>query len=189
MQAEAGTTLTPESDDHQGAGDRPTGRPRLFWLVIGVAAVWIALDQVTKAVAEQSLTRGDPVPVLGELLQLRLIYNSGAAFSLATGATGLLTILAVSVVAYIIWSARKLGSKGWAWGLGLLLGGAAGNLTDRLLRDPGFGKGHVVDFIALPNFPVFNVADIGITSAAILIGYHALRGINPDGTRAGDQHD
>lgn len=185
MQTEAGTTLTPEPDHATGAAAPTRHRPRLFWVVIVVAVVWLALDQVTKYLAEQHLTQGDPIPLVGELLQLRLIYNSGAAFSLATGATGLLTILAVSVVVYIIWSARRLGSLGWAWGLGLLLGGATGNLTDRLFRPPNFGEGHVVDFLALPNFPVFNVADMGITAAAILIGWQALRGVSPDGSRSG----
>lgn len=185
MQAEAGTTLSPGPDHAAGAGAPARAQPRLFWVVIGVAGVWIALDQVAKYLAEQHLTQGEAVPLVGELLQLRLIYNSGAAFSLATGATGLLTILAVSVVAYIIWSARRLGSLGWAWGLGLLLGGATGNLLDRLFRPPNFGEGHVVDFLALPNFPIFNIADIGITSAAILIGWQALRGVSPDGSRPG----
>lgn len=185
MQAEAGATLSPGPDRAVGSGAAARHRPRLFWVVILVAAVWIVLDQVTKYLAEQHLTQGDPIPLVGDLLQLRLIYNSGAAFSLATGATGLLTILAVSVVAYIIWSARRLGSVGWAWGLGLLLGGATGNLIDRLFRPPNFGEGHVVDFLALPNFPIFNVADIGITSAAVLIGWQALRGVSPDGSRPG----
>lgn len=165
----------------------PAGRRGLFWLVLGLAAGWLALDQLSKAWAERALDGRDPVQLVGELLQLRLTYNSGAAFSLATGATGVLTVLALSVVAFIVWQSRRLGSTGWAVALGLLLGGASGNLTDRLFRPPSPGQGHVVDFFQLPNFPIFNVADIGISSAAVLIGLMALRGISPDGSRAGDE--
>jgi signal peptidase II len=186
MQAETGTPLNPAADG--GAQAPPVPRRALFWTVLGVAAVLMVADQLTKLWAERALTPGEPVPFVGELLQLHLIYNPGAAFSLATGATGLLTLLAVTVVAYIIWSARRLGSLGWAWGLGLLLGGATGNLIDRLFREPGPGRGHVVDFLRLPNFPIFNVADIGITSAAVVIALLALRGISPDGTRAPGKH-
>lgn len=185
MQAETGTPLTP------GAGAPPAtpprARPRLFWLVLGLAAVWVLVDQLTKAWAEAALAGRDPVPVLGELVQLRLVYNPGAAFSLATGATGLLTVLAGAVVVLIVWNARRLGSTAWAWALGLLLGGSSGNLYDRLFRPPGPGAGHVVDFLALPNFPVFNVADIGITAAACLIALLALRGVGLDGVREKDR--
>ncbi|USQ77486.1 signal peptidase II [Ornithinimicrobium cryptoxanthini] len=184
MQAEAGAPLTSQAGDD--ATDSITHRPvtrSLFWLVLGIAAVWVVVDQVTKNLAEEHLSDGSTIQVVGEIFQLHLTYNSGAAFSMGTGSTGLLTILASIVSVVIIWNARRLGSLAWAWGLGLLLGGAVGNLTDRLIRPPEFGKGHVVDFFQLPNFPIFNVADIGITSAAVLIGILALRGINPDGTR------
>ncbi|WP_153392527.1 signal peptidase II [Ornithinicoccus halotolerans] len=190
MQAAAGTPLNAQqhtSDD----GTEATTRPRrgLFWAVLALAAVWVGLDQLVKAWAEATLTPGEPVPVVGELFQLRLVYNPGAAFSMATNATALLTVLATAVSAYIVWSARRLGSRGWALGLGLLLGGAVGNLVDRLVRAPGPGRGHVVDLFALPNFPVFNVADIGISCAAVVIALLALRGISPDGTRAGQHRE
>lgn len=169
MQAEAGTPLTPSL-------------PRRTGLVLGVAALWLALDQATKAWAEASLTRGESVPLVGELLQLHLTYNSGAAFSLGTGMTGVLTAVATVVVAVIVWQASRTHSLPWALTLGLLLGGASGNLVDRYLRPPAVGLGHVVDFLRLPNFPVFNIADIGITTAAGLIILLALRGHAPDGT-------
>lgn len=201
MQAEAGAPLTGRAaahddpdmapDDAPGevadapAPPPPRSRPRLFWTVLVVAAAWICLDQLTKAWAERELPGRGGVPLVGELLQLRLTYNSGAAFSMATGATWVLSLLAGGVVLFIVWQASRLGSRGWAWALALLLGGAAGNLSDRLFRPPSPGQGHVVDFLQLPNFPIFNVADIGITSAAVLIGILALRGISPDGSRAG----
>ena len=188
MQAEAGAPLRSQAGDD--ATDSSTVRPHrrsLFWVVLAIAAVWLVADQITKNIAEDVLSDGSTRPFIGELLQFHLVYNPGAAFSMGTGSTVLLTILAVTVCTVIVWNARRLGSMPWAVGLGLLLGGALGNLTDRLTREPGFGKGHVVDFLMLPNFPIFNVADIGITSAAVLIGLLALRGINPDGTRASDE--
>lgn len=184
MQAEAGAPLTSQAgDDATGSVTHRSVRRSLFWVVLAIATVWVVVDQITKNLAEQHLSGGSTIQVVGELFQLHLTYNSGAAFSMGTGSTGLLTLLASIVSVVIIWNARRLGSLAWACGLGLLLGGAVGNLTDRLTRPPEFGKGHVVDFFQLPNFPIFNVADIGITSAAVLIGILALRGINPDGTR------
>jgi signal peptidase II len=187
MQAEAGTTLTPETQPDQA--HPPQHRRALFWVVLGIAAIWIVLDQVTKTWAEAGLTRGEPVDLVPGFLDLYLVHNPGAAFSLATNATVVLSVLAVGVAAYIVWSARRLGSVAWSIGLGLLLGGALGNLVDRLVRPPGVGQGHVVDFLRFTDFPVidfpvFNVADIGITSAAVLIALLALLGIAPDGRRA-----
>lgn len=188
MQTEAGTSLSPPPPDRSLQTGVPRERSRrLFLLVLSVATLWVATDQVTKNLAVQHLSDGGARPLVGELLRLNLTFNPGAAFSMGTGATGLLTILAITVGIVIIWNARKLGSLAWAWGLGLLLGGAVGNLCDRLFRPPGPGRGHVVDFFQLPNFPIFNVADIGITSAAVLICLLALRGINPDGTRVRDE--
>ena len=116
------------------------------------------------------------MPVVGDWLQLRLVYNSGAAFSLGTGRTWIFTLLASVVVTFLVWNARRVTHRAYALALGLLIGGASGNLVDRLLREPGFGRGEVVDFFAVPNFPVFNVADIGITCAAVLIALLVLRG-------------
>lgn len=180
MQAEAGAPLTP--DDHGGQTAAPPqatarDRRRNTALVVGIGAVWVLLDQASKMWAEAELTGRPPVPLLGDLLQLRLLYNPGAAFSMGTGSTWVFTVLASVVVVVLLWQAREVAHPGWRWAFGLLLGGAGGNLTDRLLRDPGPGRGHVVDFIELPNFPVFNIADIGITSAAVLIALLALRGV------------
>lgn len=184
MQEETGTPLT--ADDPAGAPAAPRPRRRMFWIVLAIAALWVATDQLTKTWAEAALDGGRVVPVVGELLQLRLVYNPGAAFSFATNATFLLTGIAIAVSAFVIWQASKLASWGWTVALGLLLGGAMGNLTDRIFRAPGVGQGHVVDFLALPNFPVFNVADIGITSAAVLIVLLSLLGVAPDGMPSDD---
>lgn len=175
VQAAAGTALTIDSahDLH---------RSNLRWILI-LAATWIVLDQLTKTWAEQELEGQPPVPVIGEVLQFRLVYNSGAAFSMGTGNTWVFTVLASVVIVGLLWTSRKVGHPGWAVALALLIGGAGGNLVDRLTREPGFGQGHVVDFFALPNFPVFNVADIGITCAAVLIAVLALRGESIEGAQ------
>lgn len=168
MQATAGTALK------ASAGATPA--PPTWWWTLALAVGWVALDQLTKAWAVRSLTGAAPVDVVGRWLQLRLVYNSGAAFSLGTGSTWVFTVLASVVVVLLVWYVRRVTHRGYAVAFALLLGGAAGNLLDRLLREPGFAHGEVVDFLALPNFPVFNVADIGITCAAVLIGLLVLRG-------------
>lgn len=151
--------------------------------LFAIAAGVLGLDQLTKWIAESTLSLHEPVDVIGSFLRFTLIYNSGAAFSIGTGITWVLTIVATAVVVTIIVIARRLGSWLWAVALGVLLGGALGNLTDRLFRPPGFGQGHVVDFIQLPNFAIFNVADMAITCAAVLIVLLAFRGIGLDGRR------
>jgi len=141
------------------------------------------VDQATKAWVLVTLVEGEPVPVLGDLLSLRLLFNPGAALSIATGMTWVLTLVATGVVVVIVRASRRLGSTGWALALGLLLGGALGNLGDRVFRAPGFARGHVVDFIAYGDLFVGNVADIAIVVAAGLIMILAIRGIQIDGTR------
>jgi signal peptidase II len=172
-------------DDDISAPARPRRHllAALWALCIGI----VVLDRVTKALALAHLTENTPVPVVGELVQLRLIFNPGAAFSIGTGLTWVLTVVAVTVVVAVVRISRRLGSRAWAVALGLLLGGAIGNLIDRLTRPPGFARGHVVDFLALPNFPVFNVADSAITCAAVLIVVLGLRGIGIDGRREGSR--
>lgn len=165
-----------------GSTAAPTPRRRrLTILTWSVLAVVLGLDQVTKALAVAHLTGSDPVPLVDGVLQLRLLYNPGAAFSFATGMTWLLTLVAVVVVVVVVRMSRRTGSLVWAVALGLLLAGATGNLSDRLFRDPGFARGHVVDFIEWPGFPVFNVADAAITCAAALIVVLSLRGVPLDG--------
>ncbi|WP_299037339.1 signal peptidase II [uncultured Pseudokineococcus sp.] len=149
-----------------------------------VALVW-GLDQLTKVLAVDRLVEGEPVELVPGVLDLYLLYNPGAAFSLATGLTWVLTLVAVAVVVAVALMARRLGSRAWALTLGLLLGGALGNLTDRLLREPGFGVGHVVDFLRLPRWPVFNLADTAIVVAAVLVVVLSFRGIGVDGRRDG----
>lgn len=163
---------------------RPVRRDLL--LVLAVTAVTVlAVDQVSKIWAVEALTGRGRVDLVGDLFGLRLTRNPGAAFSLATGATWIFTILATVVVVVIARIARDLGSRVWAITLGLLMGGATGNLTDRLFREPGFARGHVVDFFQLPHYPIFNVADACIVTAAVLIGWLGLRGVGIDGVRAG----
>ncbi|WP_462417338.1 signal peptidase II [Kytococcus sp. Marseille-QA3725] len=145
----------------------------------GLATLWVVVDQATKEWALASLERGRSVPLLGELLQLRLVFNPGAAFSLGTGFTWVFTLLAVVVTCAILWFSRQVISPVWGVALGLIAGGAVGNLVDRLVRAPGVGRGHVVDFLMLPNWPIFNVADIGVTCGAALVVLQALRGVEP----------
>jgi signal peptidase II len=151
-------------------------------LLLAVAAVVVALDQLTKAIALERLADGAPVHVLGDLLQFRLVFNPGAAFSFATGYTFVFTIIAAVVVVVILRVSRKLRSLPWALALGALLGGAIGNLLDRVFREPAVFQGHVVDFIELPNWPVFNLADTAITCSAVAMVLLSLLGIEYDGS-------
>ncbi len=164
-------------------GSRRTTSRRLPALVFVTALAVVAVDQATKAWAVAALADGAPVVIVDGLLQLRLFRNPGAAFSFATGTTWIFTIVATVVSVVIVRISRRLGSLPWALALGLLLGGAVGNLMDRLFRQPGFPEGHVVDFLDLPHLFVFNVADASITCAAVLIGLLGLRGTGVDGSR------
>jgi signal peptidase II len=168
-------------------GEPGRGRPsvRALLLLGAVALVLYGLDQLAKYLIVTNLSEGELVPVLGPVLQFHFVTNSGAAFSLATGFTWILSIVAVGVVVFIVWFARRIRSYGWACVFGLVLGGAAGNLTDRLFREPGFGTGHVVDFIQVWGFPaIFNLADSGIVIAMALFIILWLRGIGLDGRKA-----
>ncbi|MET1058699.1 MAG: signal peptidase II, partial [Nocardioides sp.] len=129
------------------------------------------------------------VELLGPWFGLHLTRNPGAAFSTGTAYTGALTVLSIVAVCVVLWVSRRLGSTLWAVALGLLLAGVAGNLTDRLFREPGPMRGHVVDFLRFPNWPIFNVADVCINIAAVLIVVQALRGIGVNGRRATDDTD
>lgn len=157
--------------------------PRLIAAFALIAVGVVVADQVTKAWALSALTAGDRTSVLGDLLGLTLVRNSGAALSIATGMTWVFTVAAAAVTVVVIRISNRLGSRGWTVALGLLLGGAVGNLIDRLVRDPGIARGHVVDFIAYGDWFVGNVADIAIVAAAILMGLLAVRGIGLDGGR------
>jgi len=172
-----------EPEDGSRAEVAPARRRRLVATLVGLAAVTLVLDQATKAWALAGLDEGVRHPVLGDLLGLQLLFNPGAALGLATGTTWLLTVVAITVVVVIIRVSRRLGSTGWTIALGLLLGGALGNLVDRLIRDPGVFMGHVVDFIAYGDLFVGNVADIAIVAAAGLLMLLSLMGVRLDGTR------
>jgi signal peptidase II len=141
------------------------------------AAVVLAADAVSKALVVAHLTPGRPVRVVGSVLRLDLTRNSGAAFSIGTGATIVFTAAAVVVAVVLVRTARRLVSSWWGACLGLLLGGALGNLADRLFRAPGPLRGHVVDWIRLPHWPVFNLADSAIVVGAIAIVLLAVTGI------------
>ena len=151
---------------------------------LAVAVVAWGVDQVTKHLAVDRLTNHPPVHLVGGLLQANLTRNPGAAFSTGAAFTQVFSVVAIAAVVAILWFGRRVRTTLWAVGLGLLLAGVAGNLTDRLFRTPGPLRGHVVDFLQLPHWPIFNVADICINLAAVVIVVQALRGVRLDGTRA-----
>jgi lipoprotein signal peptidase len=160
-------------------------------VVVAGALVVYGIDQLNKFLIITNLTEGEVVPVLGTLLQWQFVRNPGAAFSLASGMTWIFTILAMGVITFIVWFARRIRSIAWALVFGLLLGGVLGNLTDRLLREPGFAVGHVIDFINTPWMmpAIYNVADIFIVSMMIGIAILVLAGPHLDGTRPSKDED
>ncbi len=177
MQDQAGAPLTAADPTPSTPAPVPTGgRRRLYAVLLGLAAATLVLDQATKAWALASLTPGEAVNLVGSALRLNLIRNPGAAFSLGDGSTWVLTVISLTILVFVSVSARKVGNLPWAVALGLLLGGALGNLVDRFLRAPGPGRGHVVDFIDYFGFFVGNVADIAIVVAAGLIMVLTFRG-------------
>ncbi|WP_040733507.1 signal peptidase II [Nocardia tenerifensis] len=157
---------------------------RLRTLLI-IAAVLLGLDLLTKCLVVANLKPGEPVSIIGDFARLSLVRNPGAAFSMATGMTWLLTLVAAAVVIGVVRIGRTLRSLWWAIGLGMVLGGALGNLVDRLFRAPGPLQGHVVDFLAIGWWPVFNVADSSIVCGAILLVVLTVFGFEPNGTRTG----
>jgi len=177
------------SDEHNSGTTEPdrtirrTPRPGLLWLFAGFAAFAYAFDQLTKLWVTSTMVEGERIPVLPPLLHWYYIRNSGAAFSIGENVTWVFTLVMAGVSVAIFFQLRKLGSVWWALALGLLLGGALGNLTDRLFREPSFAMGHVVDFIQLPNFAIFNVADSAVVSAVVVICLLTLRGIGLDGSK------
>jgi len=152
-----------------------SGKTRTIWLTAWT--IWL-FDYATKTWALSNFS-SDPQPVLGTFLQFTLLKNSGAAFSLASGFTLAFTLLAVAVIATIVRYAARITSRGWLTCAGLLLGGVLGNLTDRIFREPGFFLGHVIDWIQIPNWPVFNIADIAISTAALLAFIQTMRNVPP----------
>jgi lipoprotein signal peptidase len=163
----------------------PPTRPRRIKILLGVAVFVVAADAISKAIVVATMAHRPPIRLLGGLLTITLVRNGGAAFSIGTSMTIVFTLIAAGVVVVILRAARNLRSIGWAVTLGLLLGGAVGNLIDRIFRAPAPFEGHVVDWIQLPHWPVFNLADSAITCAGVLFVLLALRGIRLDGTRSG----
>jgi signal peptidase II len=174
MQATRGTSLSSAT---------PTARTGYRLVFAAVALAAYAVDVVTKLIAVAKLTDHQPVKVVGTLLQLDLVRNPGAAFSTGTSYTLILSVIAVVAAVTVVRVGRRLGDRTWAIGLGLLLAGVLGNLTDRVLREPGFLRGHVVDFFELPHWPVFNVADMLIDAGVILILVQSWRGVPFTGRR------
>jgi len=148
-----------------------------------VAVLAWALDAGTKRWALDALDDRD-IHVVGDLLVLHLTHNPGAAFSTGTEFTVVLSCLAIVAVCVVLFLSLRLASPLWSVGLGLLLGGVGGNLTDRITRPPGVMRGHVVDWLMLPHWPVFNVADMAIIGAAAVILVQSVRGVTLRGGRA-----
>ena len=187
-------TSAGEAGDVDELGEPAAAAPqdppqRRLRLLLSVAAVVLTLDIVTKVMAVKLLPPGQPVSIIGDTVTWTLVRNSGAAFSMGTGYTWLLTLIATIVVAGIFWMGRRLVSPWWAVGLGMILGGATGNLVDRFFRSPGPLRGHVVDFLSVGWWPVFNVADPSVVGGAILLVVLSIFGYDFDavGRRRADQ--
>ncbi|MFE2021368.1 signal peptidase II [Streptomyces sp. NPDC059499] len=172
-----------EGATRAGSDDTGGGRGRRKILVLFVVAV-IAylLDLVSKMIVVAKLEHQEPIEIFGDWLKLDAIRNAGAAFGMGEAFTVIFTAIAAVVIVVIARLARKLYSLPWAIALGLLLGGALGNLTDRIFRAPGVFEGAVVDFIAPAHFAVFNLADSAIVCGGILIVILSFKGLDPDGT-------
>ncbi|MDV9188312.1 signal peptidase II [Streptomyces sp. SR27] len=172
----------PASADGTAASEEgPKGRRRIVTLFV-VAVLAYLLDLGSKMLVVAKLEGREPIRVVGDLLRFDAIRNPGAAFGMGEAFTIIFTCIATAVIVVIIRLARKLYSLPWAIALGLLLGGALGNLTDRIFRSPGVFEGAVVDFIAPAHFAVFNLADSAIVCGGILIVILSFRGLDPDGT-------
>jgi signal peptidase II len=195
------TSVTPTDDAETDAEAETDGvptheqqaqRPRRVGLFVAVALAALGLDILSKLLVVANLEdRQSPDRILGGAIYLDVARNSGAAFSLGTGFTIVLTLIAAAVVLIILRTASRMRSIGWAAALGLVLGGALGNLVDRVFRSPGVGRGHVVDWISAfgpdgQHWPIFNIADSAICCGAVLAAILALRGTDLDGTTARD---
>jgi signal peptidase II len=181
------------TDGATEATGRPTGRTATVGIALAtlvvVAAVSIVLDQWTKQLVLSDLSDGSVLRLFGGLVYLDLTRNGGAAFSMGTSVTFIFPLIAIAISVFIFWFARALRSWPWAVALGLVLGGAVGNLIDRLFRDPGPFRGHVVDFISVfapegEKFAIFNIADSALTVGVIVAIALELFGFRRDGTRS-----
>jgi signal peptidase II len=157
-----------------------TGKTLLF---LGIASAVVLIDQLTKVLAIQNLAPFESVPFIFDLVRFTLVFNDSAAFSLGGSETWVFTILSSLATLLLLWFVPRFRTSGWIVLGGFALGGVAGNLVDRLFREPGFANGHVVDFIQLPfNFPIFNIADTAITISALIIAIRVMRGEKLGGT-------
>ncbi|WP_326695061.1 signal peptidase II [Streptomyces sp. NBC_01766] len=175
----------PAEESASAAGASPAAPPRgkrRLTVLLAVAVFAYLLDLVSKMIVVAKLEHHAPVKVVGDLLQFEAIRNAGAAFGVGSAYTVIFTVVAASVIVVIVRLARKLYSLPWAVALGLLLGGALGNLTDRVFRSPSTFQGAVVDFIAPAHFAVFNLADSAICCGGVLIVLLSFKGLDPDGT-------
>ena len=152
---------------------------RMWRTLFSVAwAVWI-IDLATKIWAVNNLSYKSNVKVIGEFFQLTFVRNPGAAFSFAAGATVFLSIFSLVVMIAVLYYAPRITSRGWAVVLGLVLGGILGNMVDRIFREPGVLRGHVIDWLQLPNWPVFNIADTAIVVATAIAVVLSIKNISP----------
>ncbi|MEV5436366.1 signal peptidase II [Streptomyces sp. NPDC052682] len=177
----AGGSGADEATAPEAADIRPRGRRRIA-VLFAVAAFAYLLDLVSKIIVVEKLEHHPPIEIIGDWLKFEAIRNAGAAFGFGEAFTVIFTMIAAVVIVVIARLARKLYSLPWAIALGLLLGGALGNLTDRIFRSPGVFEGAVVDFIAPKHFAVFNLADSAIVCGGILIVLLSFKGLDPDGT-------
>jgi signal peptidase II len=173
-----------DAEEFSITGSLPEPRTKILAIL---AAGVLALDVLTKVVSVAFLEDADPIKLFGGVLYLTFVRNPGAAFGVAQGMTWILALIALGVAGFILWISRNLRSQGWAVGLGLVLGGAVGNLADRLFREPGPMRGHVVDFLSLFDpygrvWPVFNIADMAIVGGGATIIVLALLRHDYDGT-------
>ena len=182
MQAARGTSLNP-GDHSQPATPKSPARARIRLVFVTTAVVALLIDISTKVLAVDRLTGRGRVDVFGDVLGLRLTRNAGAAFSTGTEFTAGFTVLAVVATVVVLWLSRRVGTVFWAFGFGMLLAGITGNLSDRIFRSPAPLRGHVVDFLELPNWPIFNVADICLNVGVAVVLVQALRGVRLDGSR------
>ncbi|MFG1882152.1 signal peptidase II [Micromonospora sp. NPDC049102] len=183
-------TAAPPAEPGRTDPDGGKARPRAVAILAGVALVALLADLVTKHLALAGLTDREPVRILGGLIYLSLTRNSGAAWSIGADYTWVFPLITIGVVGWIVWMALRLRSLPWAISLGLVLGGALGNLTDRIFRAPAPFHGHVVDMISVfgpygEYFPVFNLADSSLVCGVVLAVLLELTGRQRDGRRAG----
>jgi signal peptidase II len=169
----------------------PPRAPRRIALFGVVGLLVVLIDLVSKVLVVANLQPTQETRLLGGAIYLDIARNSGAAFSLGTGFTAILSVVAIAVVVVIVRTASRLQSRAWAVALGLILGGAVGNLIDRIFRAPGVFRGHVVDWISLfgpygEHWPIFNLADSGIVCGAVLAAALSLFGVSLDGARNRD---